>query len=456
MASSSSDRSDEAASKQSYSPAPARRWQRLGLIGSAAVIGSQPLFAQVEAAVNTSLPPMLAVEDSAAVGSVIAPSVAAPATTPAVQFSAPATQPAAAPGRKVISDMDPGATAKALLPLAPAKSSLQISTAEPPLAEPSEPQTLAEATPPLEVITPNDVVPDAIPTLAEDAAEYGGVFVDPTDYSVGATEGPDVFISERSTGCAYQASPGTTGCARQAPAAASAASPEGRSVKIGPVSISASGVRFSSGITTAAGRAYYNTIAKPLVELQAGETFVFPLASRSPITSLFGWRLHPIHKTYRFHSGTDLGAPQGTPILATQAGRITVADYLNGYGNTVIMRHGDNTLESRYPHMSRILVTPGEWVEQGEVIGLVGSTGNSTGPHLHFELRQLTPQGWVAINPDEVLRYALANLDRRGPLQALNMMPAAQAQTGVLTDDLKTSKTALDAPPFRPAQPNAQ
>ena len=140
---------------------------------------------------------------------------------------------------------------------------------------------------------------------------------------------------------------------------------------------------------------------------------------------------------------------------------MTVADYLGGYGLTVILRHNDNTLESRYAHMSHMLVQPGEWVEQGEVIGLVGSTGNSTGPHLHFELHQLTGQGWTAVSPNEVLKYALANLNNRAvgnPLQALNIMPKAQASPvkAALPKDVKTETLMKDAPHFRPAQPHAQ
>ncbi|MEM9978127.1 MAG: M23 family metallopeptidase, partial [Cyanobacteria bacterium P01_D01_bin.2] len=322
-------------------------------------------------------------------------------------------------------------------------------------------------------VTPSEVVPDAVTTSADLAAYYGGVFVDPTEYSEGATlnpDAPEVVVAERSTGCETAAADAVEGAGdgrcsepdeqpddqpdEQSAVVASAPAPEA-SIKIGPVSIGRSGVRFSGAATSVAGREYYTTIAKPLVELQAGESFVFPLAAPSPITSLFGWRWHPIHHDYRFHSGTDLGAPQGTPILATQAGRVSVADYLGGYGLTVIMRHNDNSLESRYAHMSHMLVQPGEWVEQGEVIGLVGSTGNSTGPHLHFELRQLTGQGWVAINPNEVLSQALANLNSYGPLQALNFMPKAQAAQSTLSKSMQTETQVVDSN-FRPAQPNAQ
>ncbi|MGI0487752.1 peptidoglycan DD-metalloendopeptidase family protein [Pantanalinema rosaneae CENA516] len=126
---------------------------------------------------------------------------------------------------------------------------------------------------------------------------------------------------------------------------------------------------------------------------------IYPLASPAPITSPFGWRIHPISGDSRLHKGVDYGAPTGTPILAAARGRVDLAGELSGYGSTVVIRHNNDTLETLYAHMSQILVKEGQWVEQGTVIGLVGSTGYSTGPHLHFEVIQSTPDGWVAIDP---------------------------------------------------------
>ncbi|MEA5572669.1 M23 family metallopeptidase [Calothrix sp. UHCC 0171] len=137
--------------------------------------------------------------------------------------------------------------------------------------------------------------------------------------------------------------------------------------------------------------------------------FIFPVSVPSPITSIFGWRTHPITGDRRFHSGTDIGAAMGTPVLAAYTGQIEVADFVGGYGLTVVVNHS-NALQTLYGHMSQIYVQPGQWVQQGTVIGLVGSTGNSTGPHLHFEVRQLTPNGWVATDPGVHLQYALAQL----------------------------------------------
>jgi murein DD-endopeptidase MepM/ murein hydrolase activator NlpD len=144
---------------------------------------------------------------------------------------------------------------------------------------------------------------------------------------------------------------------------------------------------------------------------------IYPLAIPAPITSLFGWRIHPITGNRRFHAGTDLGAPTGTPILAAAKGQVTSAGWQGGYGLTVILNH-TTAQQTLYAHMSEILVQPGQVVEQGMVIGRVGSTGNSTGPHLHYEVRQLTPNGWVAVNSSGQLQ---ASLD-----QLLNSLRTAQ------------------------------
>lgn len=139
---------------------------------------------------------------------------------------------------------------------------------------------------------------------------------------------------------------------------------------------------------------------------------LFPVAIPATITSVFGFRIHPITGNRRMHTGTDIGAPLGTPVLAAYPGEVAVAERLGGYGLTVILRHEEDSQESRYAHLSDILVQPGEWVDQGAIIGRVGSTGNSTGPHLHFEWRYLTASGWVAVDAGNHLEAAMANLIR--------------------------------------------
>lgn len=115
-------------------------------------------------------------------------------------------------------------------------------------------------------------------------------------------------------------------------------------------------------------------------------TYIWPLPGYSP-GSAYGWRMHPIFNEMRFHAGEDIGAPSGTPILAADSGVATVIpDNGNGYGNYIMINHGGGRV-TLYAHMSSFAISGGTSVSQGQVIGYVGSTGNSTGPHLHFEVR---------------------------------------------------------------------
>ena len=95
-------------------------------------------------------------------------------------------------------------------------------------------------------------------------------------------------------------------------------------------------------------------------------------------------RIHPIHKVERFHEGVDMAAPQGTPIYAAKSGKVPTTSYqAGGAGYYVSINHGDG-FASIYMHMTNYIVKPGQHVSTGQVIGYVGSTGGSTGPHLHF------------------------------------------------------------------------
>jgi murein DD-endopeptidase MepM/ murein hydrolase activator NlpD len=109
------------------------------------------------------------------------------------------------------------------------------------------------------------------------------------------------------------------------------------------------------------------------------------LAAHLDALSGFGWRVHPIHKVRRFHKGIDFTADQGTAIQATGDGTIVKADYDNGYGKCVVISHGYG-YQTLYGHMSRIDVKEGDKVKKGQRIGLIGSTGQSTGPHCHYEV----------------------------------------------------------------------
>lgn len=114
-------------------------------------------------------------------------------------------------------------------------------------------------------------------------------------------------------------------------------------------------------------------------------THIWPAAG--PITSPFGWRTHPIFGTQRFHSGIDIGADYGEPIRATDGGIVIYADWMGGYGKAVIIDHGAG-ISTLYAHSSELLVGEGQRVYKGQVIARIGSTGYSTGPHLHYEVRQ--------------------------------------------------------------------
>ena len=118
-----------------------------------------------------------------------------------------------------------------------------------------------------------------------------------------------------------------------------------------------------------------------------------PLAA-STTTSSYGMREHPVLGGMKAHKGIDLAAPVGTPVYATADGTVERADWFSSYGLYVAIEHGGD-LETRYAHMSRLAVAAGEHVHKGEIIGYVGTTGRSTGPHLHYEVRV----GGEAVNP---------------------------------------------------------
>ena len=105
-----------------------------------------------------------------------------------------------------------------------------------------------------------------------------------------------------------------------------------------------------------------------------------------PQTSSYGYRVHPIFGTSRFHAGIDIGAPYGSPIRAADSGTVVQATVMSGYGNTVVIDHGSG-MATLYAHQSSLAVSAGQSVSRGQTIGYVGSTGYSTGPHLHFEVR---------------------------------------------------------------------
>ena len=129
-----------------------------------------------------------------------------------------------------------------------------------------------------------------------------------------------------------------------------------------------------------------------------GELFIIPIKAKFRWTSPYGSRIDPIAGVKSFHTGTDMACPTGTPIYASMSGTISTTGVNRVYGNYVIIDHG-NGYQTLYAHMSKIIAKKGQWVSQGTRIGLVGSTGYSTGPHLHFTVYK----NGKMINPMTVL-----------------------------------------------------
>lgn len=157
-------------------------------------------------------------------------------------------------------------------------------------------------------------------------------------------------------------------------------------------------------------------------------TMAWPVAGR--ITSGFGLRVHPILRFARMHRGIDFGAGYGAPIVAAADGQVTRAGWVGGYGRQVRLAHGGG-ISTSYSHMSRLVVEPGSFVRQGQLIGYVGSSGLSTGPHLHYEVYR----NGAAVNPLSVKFASRALLEgqeldrfkaRLAQLMAIGTHPAAK------------------------------
>jgi len=124
----------------------------------------------------------------------------------------------------------------------------------------------------------------------------------------------------------------------------------------------------------------FNNIEK---DNKIGHTLLTPVDGN--ITSKFGMRRDPFTKEVKFHSGIDIAAPEGTPIKAAENGKVVFSGVQNGYGNIVVIQHKDGIV-TKYAHNSKNIVKVGDIVKKGQVISLIGQTGRSTGPHLHFEV----------------------------------------------------------------------
>lgn len=195
----------------------------------------------------------------------------------------------------------------------------------------------------------------------------------------------------------------------------------------GPISVDRQGIQFSPPDAL---KPYFNGNLKlPKMPSLSSLGMMFPLAIPSPLTSLFGWRTHPISGDQRMHTGTDIADPLGTPVIAALTGKVLLADFLGGYGIAVALEHGQGSQQTLYAHLSELFVKPGQVVEKGTVIGRVGTTGNSTGPHLHFELRQQLPDGsWIAQDAGLQIEVALKDFNQSLKIAKLPPTPSISLQ----------------------------
>jgi len=293
-----------------------------------------------------------------------------------------------------------------------------------------EPETFDDASVPVVIEThqeapisysASDLMPENTTTAQENAAHESAYIDTSNDFDTGATaayeEPTEVVVYENPAPTASAPEYRDYTAAAPAPSAPSEPIPAWSPENYQPAPSYGTGNEEYApapapapvvGGTTASGRSYFNT-QKPMgLPGNGNVSLLYPLAIPAQVSSHFGWRLHPIYGDWRFHSGTDIAAATGTHVLAALAGRVAIANFLGGYGLTVVLEHSNGTQETLYAHLSEVFVEPGEEVEQGTVIGSVGSTGNSTGPHLHFELREQTEEGWVAVDAGAQLEYALA------------------------------------------------
>ena len=186
----------------------------------------------------------------------------------------------------------------------------------------------------------------------------------------------------------------------------------------------------SDGAQTPSNSSNTDTSSSNIIRVQEPFNPILPMGNIKTVSSHFGNRIDPFTGLWESHQGVDYPAVTGTPILAIANGTVTQAGYNGGYGNLVEIDHGQG-YTSKYGHASQILTRMGQQVQKGQVIALVGSTGHSTGPHLHFEMAQY---GQV-FNPMAFLNQGLqlgtmaSNNQNSGGWNKLNAYPSGQKNT---------------------------
>jgi D-alanyl-D-alanine carboxypeptidase len=197
----------------------------------------------------------------------------------------------------------------------------------------------------------------------------------------------------------------------------------------------------SAAIPSAAQNSTNTALSEGIIP-ESAKTFYTPTQTRYRITSPFGPRF--LFRRRGFHSGIDLGTPMGVPILASRSGLVTYSDWMGAYGKTVVLKHSDG-MSTLYGHMSVLSVSVGAQVTVGQEVGKAGSTGRSTGPHLHFEIRSSTG---IRLNPVTYLSSTLASQVKSGAVPA--------APTPAVTTASNTNTTPTPASTSSNLTPNQQ
>jgi len=353
----------------------------------------------------------------------------------------------------VLAQAEDGATAAGVV--APPPVDPVAAPVQPPAAPPAAPPPLTASPAPAEVARP----PRRFDAIVEEKLYTPPATLAPSDYArpggnvrmTGPVEGSGKSIAQLCAEGALEAyrcgggSDGRPGVAFAGPGAGAALNGAGSFAFAGPrsgidaaplppISVPVSALLSGSGGSFRLADVFRVTPRPRPVAGNGNARLLFPLIGSAFTSSGFGWRLHPVLGSWLMHAGRDLAAPEGTPVVAALSGRVVSSGLAGGYGLAVEIEHDRPRRRTLYGHLSELYVKEGEMVRQGEVIGRVGSTGLSTGPHLHFELRQPSDGGWVAVDPGEfdAAGTLLADGGRPGaggPSDAVALLMAQLVQT---------------------------